>query len=147
MLKHTEKFSPDTTHNFTLLHQLAPEQLQILTEGTFVTELPTNILIIDALFGSGLSRPLEGWPAAFVRELNELENEKIAIDLPSGLLPRQPADAGYCGNQSCAYPEFSTVQTQFLHREATQYTGTVHLLDIGLSEQYIGTTPFPISYH
>ncbi len=140
VLKHAEKFSPDAAHQFTLLHQLDPGQLQVLTEGMFVTELPANIVIIDALFGTGLNRPLEGWPAAFVAELNELENEKIAIDIPSGL----PAD-------SLVAPEMAVVKAghtlsfqfykrSFLHRETEPFTGKVSLLDIGLSARYIEAT-------
>lgn len=140
VLKHTEKFSPDATHNFTLLHQLAPEQLQILTPGTFVTELPANILIVDALFGSGLNRPLEGWLAAFVQELNELSNEKIAIDIPSGL----PADSLVPPDAQVFKAKytlsFQLYKRSFLHREAERYTGAVHLVDIGLNKKYIDTT-------
>lgn len=140
VLKHTEKFSPDATHHFTLLHQLAPENIQILTSGMFVTELPENILIVDALFGTGLNRPLEGWPAEFVKELNELDNEKIAIDIPSGLpsdsLPHKEASVIKADHTL----SFQFYKRSFLHREAEQHTGEVHLLDIGLSQRYIETT-------
>jgi NAD(P)H-hydrate epimerase len=140
VLKHTEKFSPDATHNFTLLHQFAPEHLQILTPGTFVTELPANILIIDALFGSGLNRPLEGWAALFVQELNELDNEKIAIDIPSGLPPDSMPAPGTAVIRARHTLSFQFFKRSFLHREAEAYTGNVHLLDIGLSDRYIQTT-------
>ncbi|WP_118974907.1 NAD(P)H-hydrate dehydratase [Taibaiella koreensis] len=136
VLKHMEQFSPDATHNFTLLHQLAPDEVQILEQGMFVTGLPAHILIVDALFGAGLNRPLEDWPAAFVRELNELPNEKIAIDIPSGL----PAD-------SLSLPDAAVLRAQhtlsfqfrkrsFLHPEAIPFTGAVHVLDIGLSRTW-----------
>lgn len=42
-------------------------------------------LIIDALFGSGLTRPLEGLYKEIVTFLNTQENPVIAIDIPSGL--------------------------------------------------------------
>lgn len=47
--------------------------------------VPANALLVDALFGSGLARPLEGHWETVVHWLNGLPNEKIAIDLPSGL--------------------------------------------------------------
>lgn len=48
---------------------------------------PDSDLIIDALFGSGLSRPLEGVAAAIVCRLRQLGSSKpiLAIDIPSGL--------------------------------------------------------------
>jgi ADP-dependent NAD(P)H-hydrate dehydratase / NAD(P)H-hydrate epimerase len=42
-------------------------------------------LIIDALFGAGLSRPLEGAIAAFVRAANDTAIPILAVDVPSGL--------------------------------------------------------------
>lgn len=42
-------------------------------------------LIVDALFGAGLSRPIGGEQAAMVQAINEACAEIIAIDLPSGL--------------------------------------------------------------
>lgn len=140
ILKHTEQFSPDATQNFTLLHHLAPENLQILTEGMFVTELPENILIVDCLFGTGLSRPLEGWAAEFVKEINELKNEKIAIDIPTGL----PADSLPAKDATVIKAKhtlsFQFYKRSFLHQESEIFTGVIHVLDIGLSRKYISTT-------
>ncbi|MDO8368439.1 MAG: NAD(P)H-hydrate dehydratase [Saprospiraceae bacterium] len=49
-------------------------------------EIMPNALVIDALFGSGLNRPLEGEWAQVVGHLNQLPNEVVSIDLPSGLI-------------------------------------------------------------
>jgi len=140
VLQHTEQFSPDATRNFTLLHQLAPGNLQMLSPGMFVTELPQNILIVDALFGTGLNRPLEGWPADFVRELNELENEKVAIDIPSGMPSDSLPAPGTAVVQARHTLSFQLYKRSFLHREAAALTGRVHLLDIALSQKYITAT-------
>jgi NAD(P)H-hydrate epimerase len=140
VLKHAEQFSPDATQNFTLLHHLAPDNVQILTEGMFITELPENILIIDCLFGTGLNRPLEGWPAEFVMEINELSNDKIAIDIPSGL----PSDSLPAKDAAVVEAKhtlsFQFYKRSFLHKEAEIFTGNIHVLDIGLSEKFIATT-------
>ena len=40
-------------------------------------------LVVDALFGAGLSRPLEGAPAQIVEAVNDLP--VVAIDMPSGI--------------------------------------------------------------
>jgi len=42
-------------------------------------------LVVDALFGTGLGRPLEGWYAELVEALDALPVPKLAVDLPSGL--------------------------------------------------------------
>ena len=43
-------------------------------------------LVVDALFGTGLSRPLTGLLAAVVGDVNAARGPVVAIDLPSGLL-------------------------------------------------------------
>jgi NAD(P)H-hydrate epimerase len=48
--------------------------------------LPPDTILVDALFGTGLNRPLEGAWAGLVAQINRLPLEKVAIDLPSGLL-------------------------------------------------------------
>ncbi|MEO6038637.1 MAG: NAD(P)H-hydrate dehydratase, partial [Saprospiraceae bacterium] len=57
----------------------------ILQETGAPLALAKNEIVVDALFGTGLSRPLaDPWPA-LVDYLNTLPNEIVAIDLPSGL--------------------------------------------------------------
>ena len=42
-------------------------------------------VIVDALFGVGLSRPVEGIYAQAVEEMNVAEGFKLALDVPSGI--------------------------------------------------------------
>ncbi|MEC5290252.1 NAD(P)H-hydrate dehydratase [Aurantimonas sp. C2-6-R+9] len=42
-------------------------------------------LVIDGLFGAGLSRPVEGGAAGVIRKLNAAPTPVVAIDLPSGV--------------------------------------------------------------
>jgi NAD(P)H-hydrate epimerase len=56
------------------------------------TDFPTPVpqaLIIDALLGSGLDRPLEGLMAELVHWINYLPNAVIAVDIPTGLFADQ----------------------------------------------------------
>jgi ADP-dependent NAD(P)H-hydrate dehydratase / NAD(P)H-hydrate epimerase len=42
-------------------------------------------IVVDALFGTGLTKPLEGLYAAAVEDINKTEAYKVAVDIPSGL--------------------------------------------------------------
>ncbi len=42
-------------------------------------------LVVDALFGAGLQRPLAGTPAAVIERVNERKLDCVAVDVPSGV--------------------------------------------------------------
>jgi|JI10StandDraft_1071094.scaffolds.fasta_scaffold03028_16 hydroxyethylthiazole kinase-like uncharacterized protein yjeF len=51
-------------------------------------ELPpvrSGDVCVDALFGIGLDRPIEGWIRALIEYVNDLEGQVVAVDIPSGL--------------------------------------------------------------
>lgn len=140
ILKHRETFSDDASGNLTALHHIAPDALQILEPGSFVTGIDENILVIDALFGTGLNRTLDAWTGAFVNEINELPNEVISIDIPSGLpsdvLPEKDAAVIEADHTL----SFQLYKRSFMHPESATFTGKIHLLDIGLDEKFIAAT-------
>jgi hydroxyethylthiazole kinase-like uncharacterized protein yjeF len=61
---------------------------EIASEGDLVEalEIAREVdVIVDALFGTGLVRPLDGLYAELVEELNDLPVPRVSVDLPSGL--------------------------------------------------------------
>jgi NAD(P)H-hydrate epimerase len=48
-------------------------------------ELRKAMIIVDAIFGTGLSKPAEGLAAAVIEDINAAPGKKVAVDLPSGL--------------------------------------------------------------
>jgi NAD(P)H-hydrate epimerase len=57
-------------------------------------------LVVDALFGTGLTRPLEGLAGDVVKGLDELDLPVLAVDLPSGLPTDGAAPKGPCAHAS-----------------------------------------------
>jgi NAD(P)H-hydrate epimerase len=60
------------------------------TGGTFVrwqsgSQLPATDVIVDALFGTGLARPIEGAYLDVVRKIAATGSRVVAVDIPSGL--------------------------------------------------------------
>lgn len=48
--------------------------------------MSNETLIIDALFGTGLNKPLGGGYAALVKFINASPAQVVSIDMPSGLM-------------------------------------------------------------
>ncbi|MDL2230812.1 NAD(P)H-hydrate dehydratase [Bacteroidales bacterium OttesenSCG-928-L19] len=90
-------------------------------------------LVIDALFGIGLSKPLTGYFAEIVHFINTLKSVTIAVDVPSGLYP----DKHTPKNSICIHADLTfTFQYQklaYLLPENESRVGQVSVIDIGLS--------------
>lgn len=58
-------------------------------EGPIEPALPEALgaadLVVDALFGAGLARPVEGAPKALIEAMNAAGRPVLAVDLPSGI--------------------------------------------------------------
>lgn len=136
LVKHTDSLSADCGANLDALLAANKDAVRVMSEGEFVTELPQEIVVIDALFGTGLNRGLEGYVADFVSALNALPNEKIAIDVPSGMMadgPPQPGTAVLEAQQTLTFQQFKRAM---LHPEGGEACGEVHVLDIGLDAAF-----------
>jgi NAD(P)H-hydrate epimerase len=57
----------------------------IPVRGTDKASLKNADLIVDALFGTGLCRPIEGSPAELVGKINSAGKPILALDIPSGM--------------------------------------------------------------
>jgi hydroxyethylthiazole kinase-like uncharacterized protein yjeF len=130
--------SEDFQQNLQRLQDSGVEVLFLKDESALIN-LPAGTVIVDALFGTGLNKPLAGTAATLIEHLNGLANTCISIDIPSGLfadrssrdLPVMRADHTLT---------FSAPKLALLLQENGPYTGQVHILDIGLAPAYYEST-------
>ena len=97
-------------------------------------------MIIDAILGTGLNRPVEGWVADFIHNINQLPNRKVAIDIPSGLPADIIPDKDMAVLQVQDTLSFQFYKRSFLHPEFGTFAGDVHILDIQLNKTFIEST-------
>lgn len=140
LLRFGDALSPDCSANLDQLRKIDPALVEEVQPDTFITDIPEHIIIIDAILGTGMNREPQGWLAEFIKEINQLPNRKIAIDIPSGM----PADSipGDLGTvmQVTATLSFQFYKRSFLHAETGRLAGKVHILDINLSDTFIHAT-------
>jgi NAD(P)H-hydrate epimerase len=87
--------------------------------------------IVDGLLGTGLTRPVEGPLALAIAAVNAAGRPVLALDLPSGL----DADAGAplgVAVRADHTATFVAPKLGFAAPGAATYTGTVHVVDIGV---------------
>ncbi len=97
-----------------------------------------DMLVIDGLFGTGLSRPLEGAFAAIVKFLNQSGATIAAIDLPSGLMAEDNTDNNPEHIIRASYTfTFQHPKLCFFFPETAVYLGKWQILDIKLSPEAV----------
>jgi NAD(P)H-hydrate epimerase len=69
-------FSNDATENFNRLKEISGVVIKDFSEVSTVLFEPDSV-IIDALFGSGLNRNIEGKLATLIHQLNQIESVKF----------------------------------------------------------------------
>lgn len=132
------KGTEDFQTNLARLHQYIEGEIHYVQDESNFHDLPTDAIIIDALFGSGLTRPLEGITAKLVDHINKSGCEIISIDIPSGL----PVDQSSKGNtiiKANHTLSFQCYKPAFLLAENADYVGEVDILDIELHPVYLQT--------
>lgn len=102
--------------------------------------LPDDCIVIDALFGTGLNRPLSGLAAEAVNFINDHHNQVLSIDLPSGLMADRSSLRGPVVKADKTL-SFQFYKQAFLMPENADFCGEIEILSIGIHTDYIKNTP------
>lgn len=92
-------------------------------------------VLIDAIFGYGLSRPVEGVYEKVIECMNATQSIRIAVDIPSGLMADKPS-SGVIVKADYTI-SFQLPKMSFFLPEYHQFVGEWTLVDIGLSKSYL----------
>lgn len=119
------RLSPAAAHHLTLAEQ----------EGCRIDKTPqTTILqqadvLVDCIFGIGLSREIEGRYANWINDVNAAEKTVISVDIPSGL----DASTGHvlgCAIKADATVTFGFPKCGHFLQQGKAYTGMLHVVPL-----------------
>ena len=92
-------------------------------------------ILIDGLFGSGLTRPLSGIYAWVIECMNKAGATRVAIDIPSGLLADSPSVGPVVHADYTV--SFQLPKLAFMFPENYSVVGDWAVVDIGLNKDFI----------
>lgn len=120
----------------------------LAVDGTLETRIPAGKfgLVIDGLFGIGLSKPLQGDFAELVREINALSLPVLAIDIPSGLCADTGRVLGTAVHASHTLT-FLGLKPGLFTLEGPDHAGEVVVTDLGISAETHVSTPGALLDH
>ncbi len=79
------KLSEDCHINLERIKEQAMVKLFEIGDQDLLPDLAQEDVVVDGIFGSGLSRSVSGLPASVIKHINDNAETVIAIDIPSGL--------------------------------------------------------------
>ena len=129
--------SDDFQANLTRLHNHSV-RLHFIQENSFLPILSKEDILLDAMIGTGLKKPIEGLYAETVEHINKSGATVIAIDLPTGMFADKPSATGRAIKANSTLT-FQTLKLSFLFPESEEYTGSVEVLNIGLLSSFLAT--------
>ncbi|WP_310619754.1 NAD(P)H-hydrate dehydratase [Flexibacterium corallicola] len=93
--------------------------------------LTEDDVVVDALFGAGLTRDLEGQARSLVCAINQSSAHVVAVDLPSGLDGRTGCARGCSVEADVSVSFFRPKVGHYLH-EGPSLCGALEIVDIGV---------------
>jgi NAD(P)H-hydrate epimerase len=130
--------APDAAENWNRASKAGVNCLQNLSIENLSSYLRENEIVVDSLFGTGLSKPLTGKYAEVIQKINESGKEIVAVDVPSGL----SSDSGEMqGPAIHASTTVALAAFKFCHLMApgSDLCGETYVVDIGIPTD-AGTT-------
>lgn len=141
IIRFTEKESADFATNLKRFKSKENVKITELRPDDTVPDFYENDVVIDAIFGSGLSKPVKGFIADVINSVNRSTAKVISIDIPSGLF----ADKTSIGYENTIIKADYTLTFQFpklafFLPENDQYVGNWFVIPIGLHKDFIDQT-------
>lgn len=99
-------------------------------------ELSGADYVVDAIFGTGLDRPIQGHLVHVISAINEAKARKVALDVPSGL----DADSGSPLGTAVRADDtvtFGHLKVGLLTPDGARLAGNVHVVDLGVPDARI----------
>ncbi len=144
VVKHAPQGTEDFQHNLDRLRVLT--DIHFIEEATAFPILPPESRVIDALLGSGLSRPAKGILAEVIQHINHSDSLVLSVDIAGGLFADQANDVNDVIIKPTYTVTFQCPKLAFFQPQCAEYVGEWEVIDIGLSQVYQDQTPTPYFY-
>lgn len=137
IVRYSKESTPDFEANFNRLADMPGLIINEVYEQEPEIELGEDDIVVEALLGSGLSRPISGFLAGVVEQINSSNALVIAIDMPGGLFADKPVNLKSPIVRADYTLSFQLPKAAFFIPENETFVGKWILLGIGLHEDFI----------
>ncbi|OIQ28574.1 MAG: carbohydrate kinase [Bacteroidetes bacterium MedPE-SWsnd-G2] len=136
----SDKRSKDFLVNYDRIKQTTKSWPIMLSCANDFPEIESRDIIIDAIFGIGLNRPIDGWIKDLFKRFKDSGAYTLAVDIPSGLfVDRIPKDENDVVKAHMTL-SFQSPKLVFFLPETSKFSLQWEALDIGIDQKYLVET-------
>jgi hydroxyethylthiazole kinase-like uncharacterized protein yjeF len=142
------RFSDKASDDFSENLQRIRKTCVALTELAKGDGIPTDNspVIIDALLGSGLNKPLNGDYERLVKYINDLDRTVVAVDVPTGFYSEGEVPKDTIAIKADLVITFQQPKINFLLPESAPYINCWETVNIGISEAFVHSQHSPYQF-
>ncbi len=136
VVEYNDYYSDDCAYN---IRRAKAENIDFskVTNERQIPDISKYDVVLDGIFGTGLSREISGIAELVIRRMNESGVAIFSIDVPSGLFLERKTTFAVKATETVT---FQIPKLALFLPENNKYTGNVTIIDIGLNEQVISET-------
>lgn len=142
LLIHPEKFQGDAAVNLARIHSIPLPIHHVLGRDDVESMTPFLLrsrLIVDAIFGTGLTREVTGHFAQVIQYIKEAGRPVVAVDIPSGLCSDSGMPLGIAIEADMT-ATFGLVKIGQVVHPGVQHVGKLEVIDIGIPPSVISNS-------
>lgn len=136
----SDKRSKDFLVNYDRIKNVTKNWPTLLKCAEDFPEIHPDDIIVDAVFGIGLNRPVDDWVKKLFMHFRATKAYTLAIDIPSGLHTDKAVEDEDALVWAGFTLSFATPKLVFFLPETAKYTVQWEVLDIGLDQEFLQTT-------
>lgn len=141
----SSRHSPEFVHQLGLLEAYPNLSIRSFKKASEIPVFPQDCILVDALLGIGLSRPIEGELMQLINRINDFARPVLAVDMPTGLFAE--AHTPHTGVVKATYTlTFESPRLAFFFPENADYVGEWDVRSIGLTQAYKQHTSSDFEY-
>ncbi len=140
IVNYSDKRSKDFLINYDRIKSTTKKWPTLLKCAEDFPEIHPNDIIVDAVFGIGLNRPVVDWVKQLFQHFRATKAFTLSIDIPSGLYTDKASEDPEAVVYAGFTLSFASPKLVFFLPETAKYTIQWEILDIGLDPEYLYTT-------
>lgn len=137
--EYSHHYSDEFKANQKRLEKIYKGNITILKADSEFPDITTKDILIDAIFGAGLDRPLPQWIGHLIEQINAISPRIYAIDLPTGLFPGRPLNTDDKVLRAYQTITFQSPKLVFYLPDSAGCVGDLKVLNIGLDQEYLNS--------